>query len=156
MATEYVQIAGLIGLRTTYSDGEPDLESLVRLAESRGFDLLFINDHDRVAMEYGLFPLRHILKKEILFAMNQRRMYAYQGNYPKRMVLNDFSVSSSMGETKATSGEEIVLKENPRIHVSLTQEESSDNRITVRLIRSGKLIETLDGPLPMDINPNVA
>jgi hypothetical protein len=84
--------------------------------------------------------------------MNQGRMYACQGKYPKRMVLNNFSVCSSMGETKAISGEEIVLKENPRIHVSLTEKESSDNRITVRLIRSGKLIETLKGPLPMDIN----
>ena len=31
-ASDYIQVPGLIDLRTTYSDGELDLESLVRLA----------------------------------------------------------------------------------------------------------------------------
>ena len=64
-ASEYIQVAGLIDLRTTYSDGELDPESLVKLARKRGFDLLFINDHDRLAMEYGLFPFRNILRKKV-------------------------------------------------------------------------------------------
>jgi hypothetical protein len=64
-ATEYSQIAGLIDIRTNYSDGEMGLESLAELAKSRGFDLLFINDHDRLAMEYGLFPFRKIFKKRV-------------------------------------------------------------------------------------------
>ena len=64
-AAEYLQVAGLIDLRTTYSDGELDLESLVKLAKGRDFGLLFINDHDRLAMEYGLLPFRNILKKRV-------------------------------------------------------------------------------------------
>ncbi|MFH1242414.1 MAG: hypothetical protein V1689_08640, partial [Pseudomonadota bacterium] len=43
-AAEYIQVPGLIDLRTTYSDGELDPESLARLARERGFDLIFIND----------------------------------------------------------------------------------------------------------------
>jgi hypothetical protein len=62
---EYQQVAGLIDLRTTYSDGELDPESLVKLAKKRGFSVLFINDHDRMAMEYGLFPLKNILRKRV-------------------------------------------------------------------------------------------
>lgn len=66
-ASEYIQVPGLIDTRTTFSDGELDVESLARLAKKRGFDVLFYNDHDRMAMAYGLFPLEHILryKKEL-------------------------------------------------------------------------------------------
>jgi len=65
LASDYQQIAGLIDLRTTFSDGDLDLESLVELAQERGFTVVFFNDHDRLAMEYGLFPFRNILKKRV-------------------------------------------------------------------------------------------
>ncbi|MDY6989132.1 MAG: hypothetical protein SWQ30_13865 [Thermodesulfobacteriota bacterium] len=99
-----------------------------------------------------VFLVREKTKEEILFAMRRGRMYACRGKYPQRMVLNDFSVYSSILGTKATSGEEIVLKENPRIHISLSQKEPSERPVTVRLMRSGELIETLKGPLPMEVD----
>jgi hypothetical protein len=61
---EYQQVAGLIDLRTTYSDGDLDPESLVQIAKKRGFEAVFINDHDRLVMEYGLFPFPHVIKKK--------------------------------------------------------------------------------------------
>ena len=64
-AADYVQVAGLIDTRTTFSDGELDLESLMELAKKRGFNVLFINDHDRMVMEYGLFPLENVLRKKV-------------------------------------------------------------------------------------------
>ncbi len=70
---DYQQIAGLIDLRTTYSDGAHDLNFLIDLAKKRGFEVLFINDHDRMAMEYGIFPFRNILRKrEELPSINSR------------------------------------------------------------------------------------
>ena len=69
----YQQVAGFIDLRTTYSDGAHDLNFLIKLAKERGFDVLFINDHDRMAMEYGIFPFRNILRKrEELSSVNSR------------------------------------------------------------------------------------
>ena len=64
-AAEYVQVAGLMDLRTTFSDGAYDLDQLVLLAKKKGFSVLFINDHDRVAMEYGLPPFRNLIKKRV-------------------------------------------------------------------------------------------
>ena len=61
----YIQIAGLIDLRTRFSDGALDLESLISLAKRKGFSLIFINDHDRMVMEYGLFPLRNVIRKRV-------------------------------------------------------------------------------------------
>jgi len=62
---EYQQIAGLIDTRTTFSDGDKSLEELVKLAKKRGFHVLFVNDHDHMVMEYGLYPFRNILRKRV-------------------------------------------------------------------------------------------
>lgn len=62
---DYQCIPGVIDLRTTFSDGAYDMEGLAQLAHSKGLDILIINDHDRVAMEYGIPPFRKILKKRV-------------------------------------------------------------------------------------------
>ena len=64
-STDYQQVQGLMDLRTTFSDGAYDLEQLVLLAKKKGFSVLFINDHDRVAMEYGLPPFRNLIRKKV-------------------------------------------------------------------------------------------
>lgn len=63
-ADEYIQVPGLIDLRTTFSDGKLSPEALAELARDREFGAVIINDHDRLAMEYGLFPLRNVIKKK--------------------------------------------------------------------------------------------
>ncbi len=65
--TEYQAVPGVIDLRTTFSDGAYDMEALAQLAHSKGLDVLIVNDHDRVAMEYGIPPFRKILKKRVEF-----------------------------------------------------------------------------------------
>ncbi|KHE92945.1 MAG: hypothetical protein SCABRO_01334 [Candidatus Scalindua brodae] len=78
LGESYQQVAGLIDLRTTYSDGAHDLDFLIALAKKRGFDLLFINDHDRMTMEYGIFPLKNIIRKrEELPSINSRGVEKY-------------------------------------------------------------------------------
>ncbi|MHB8771654.1 MAG: hypothetical protein ACYC7J_11685 [Syntrophales bacterium] len=57
------QVPALIDLRTTFSDGAYDPETLVKMALKKGFRVLFLNDHDRMAIEYGLPPFRNIIKK---------------------------------------------------------------------------------------------
>lgn len=58
----YSQVRGLIDLRSGFSDGAHDIEELIRLASSRGFKVLFINDHNRISISYGLPPFRRIFK----------------------------------------------------------------------------------------------
>ncbi len=62
---KYIQVPGLIDLRTDFSDGSHTLEFIIQLAKKRGFDVLFITDHDRKVMEYGLRPFQHIFKKRV-------------------------------------------------------------------------------------------
>ena len=61
--SEGLPARGLIDLRSNFSDGAYDVETLVRMAKDRGFSVVIINDHDRAAMEYGLAPLRNVVKK---------------------------------------------------------------------------------------------
>ena len=62
---EYLQVAGLIDLRTDFSDGIHTLDYIIRLAQKRGFKALVITDHDRKVLEYGLRPFQNILKKRV-------------------------------------------------------------------------------------------
>lgn len=72
------QVPALTDLRTTFSDGAYDPETLVQMAVKKGFHVIFLNDHDRVVMEYGLPPFRNIVKKRVeLNAINK----SGAGNY---------------------------------------------------------------------------
>jgi len=62
---EYIQVPGLIDVRTDFSDGAHTLEYLVKLAKKRGIYVLFINDHDRKVLEYGIRPFQNILRKRV-------------------------------------------------------------------------------------------
>ncbi len=62
---KYIQVPGLIDLRTDFSDGSHSLEYTIQLARKRGFDVLFITDHDRKVLEYGIRPFQHIFKKRV-------------------------------------------------------------------------------------------
>jgi hypothetical protein len=64
-APAYEQIPSLIDLRTTFSDGDYDPEALVQMALNKGINVVFLNDHDRVVMEYGLLPFRNLLRKKV-------------------------------------------------------------------------------------------
>jgi len=58
----YQSVPGLLDIRTTFSDGKHSIEEVVDLARSRGFRVLCLNDHDRVAISYGVLPFRNILR----------------------------------------------------------------------------------------------
>jgi hypothetical protein len=64
-AAAYEQMPALMDLRTTFSDGDYDPEALVQMAIRKGFSIIFLNDHDRVVMEYGLPPFRNIARKRV-------------------------------------------------------------------------------------------
>lgn len=71
-------VPALMDLRTTFSDGDFHPEALVQLALAKGFQVLCLNDHDRMVLEYGLPPFRNILKKRVeRNSINKRGAAAY-------------------------------------------------------------------------------
>ena len=100
------------------------------------------------------FLVKHSIKRDILDALKKGRMYAYRGDvdFP-RLILEDFSVSDSDTSRKGIMGEEIFLKDYPRVNIHIsTAGEEEGNTATVRLIRCNKLIKTFSGETPLDIN----
>jgi len=59
---DWIQVPAVIHIHTTFSSGSYTIDELVAKAEAEGIGCLVLTDHDRVEMEYGLFPLRNILK----------------------------------------------------------------------------------------------
>ena len=102
---------------------------------------------------YGAFDIvKEKTKKDILFAMRNGQMYAVRSKYPQRIVLRRFYVCSSECKTRAISGQEINVSDYPRIYIALLFRNPADKPVKIRLIRSGKLIKTFSGTLPMDID----
>ena len=62
---EYRNIPGLIHLDSTISGGEFSPDELVKKARDNGFRIVVITDHDTNYWEYGLQPLRKIVKKSM-------------------------------------------------------------------------------------------
>jgi hypothetical protein len=58
----YMAVAGLMDLRSTFSDGVHSIEEIVQMAETRGFKVVFISDHNRIALSYGIPPFRNVLR----------------------------------------------------------------------------------------------
>ena len=112
--------------------------------------------HEEGGGKLGNFPvvflLREKSRKGVLEALKNGKMYACQGSYPQYTRLDEFSVSHPDGSNKGISGDEIKLKDSPRIRISLSAAVASENKIKVRLIRSGELIETFEGTLPVQID----
>ena len=61
----YEQLVGVIDIRTTYSDGDFTAGQLVEMAKSHEIDVLVITDHDRMVLQYGLFPFHNILRLKV-------------------------------------------------------------------------------------------
>ena len=62
-AVPYRQISGVIHLHSSYSSGQYSLQELVDKARQKKIGILIPTDHDLVVMEYGLFPLRNLIKR---------------------------------------------------------------------------------------------
>ncbi|MBW2594473.1 MAG: hypothetical protein JRC93_00575 [Deltaproteobacteria bacterium] len=99
-----------------------------------------------------VFLVREKSRKGVMEALKNGKMYAYRGGYPQFVRLDEFSVCSPDGKNEGISGDEIVLKESPRIRISLSASEISEKKVKVRLIRSGELVKTFEGTLPMQID----
>jgi hypothetical protein len=84
-------------------------------------------------------------------------MYACQGKFPDIPKLDEFSISADKSDTasRMMSGEKIVLRKNPRIRITVSGSAGKKDgkaMVQVRLIRSGTIIQTFKGTLPLVID----
>ncbi|MEW5736094.1 MAG: PHP domain-containing protein [Thermodesulfobacteriota bacterium] len=58
------ELPGVVHVHTTVSSGDTGLGDLVKMAQELGLEALVVTDHDRVVMEYGLYPFQGVLSKK--------------------------------------------------------------------------------------------
>jgi len=51
----------LFDVRSSHSDGEHDMETLIEMAKARAIDSLVFTEHDRFSIRFGIDPMPHIL-----------------------------------------------------------------------------------------------
>lgn len=62
---QFKQFKAAIQISSVISEGEYSLEEIVRIAKEKGFSVVIPTDRDVMRWEYGLFPLRNVIKKRI-------------------------------------------------------------------------------------------
>lgn len=61
----YIRLHGVIHLDTNISDGVLSPEEMIKKVREAGIQVAIINDKDNQRVEYGIFPLRNIIKKVV-------------------------------------------------------------------------------------------
>jgi cell division septation protein DedD len=64
-AAEYIQLPGAVHVYSTVTSGLYSIEDLVLIAKEKGLKAIILTDQGLVAMEYGTFPLRNLVKKKV-------------------------------------------------------------------------------------------
>jgi len=60
---KYIQLDGVADIKTIYSRGCANIQDTANMAKQAGIDIVIFNDRARDSIQYGVFPLKRILKK---------------------------------------------------------------------------------------------
>ncbi|MCH7623367.1 MAG: hypothetical protein IIB46_04725 [Nitrospinae bacterium] len=60
---KYIQLDGVADIKTIYSRGCANIQDTANMAKQAGIDIVIFNDRARDSLQYGVFPLKRILKK---------------------------------------------------------------------------------------------
>ena len=60
---KYIQLDGVADIKTIYSRGCSNVQDTAEMAKQAGIDIVLYNDRARDSIQYGIFPLKRILKK---------------------------------------------------------------------------------------------
>ena len=92
----YLQLPASIHVSSRISDGRLSLEEIAQTASENGFDVLIPAERDFMRWEYGIRPLRNILKKRVqqrcVFSYGikeyLRRMDSLKKQFPGMIIIN--------------------------------------------------------------------
>jgi len=62
---DWIKLPAIIHIASTVSDGEHSLSEIVKIAKDNGIKVVVINDRDLMRWEYGIWPLRNLIKKRV-------------------------------------------------------------------------------------------
>ena len=119
---------------------------------SWGISAADFHEEGRLGLKLGSFPTTFLVKKfsrkAILEALEKGRMYCSNGDTKTWPKLDLFTVSDGTGQ-KSFMGETLTTNQIPLIRFKISQE--NGKAITVLLIRSGKVIQTIKEKTPIEV-----
>ncbi|MFQ5449473.1 MAG: hypothetical protein ACE5E9_02535 [Nitrospinaceae bacterium] len=62
---KYIQLDGVIGVKSRFSSGCSTIEETAELAKQVGVDVVIFTDHARNSLQYGIFPFERLVKKTL-------------------------------------------------------------------------------------------
>ncbi|MBA7632751.1 hypothetical protein ES703_40305 [subsurface metagenome] len=100
-AIEYTLVPGVIGIHTDMGTGVHSLEEIAERLDEKGIPVVIVTEHALIRCEYGLFPLRRIVRK----AFTEKSLL----DYGVENYLNYISrINSSHPEMVILPGTEVV------------------------------------------------
>jgi len=90
-------------------------------------------------------------QEECLKALKTGRMYAALGKNSSKFTLNKFSVSDSQEGADKIMGEQLNVLKKPQIRIKADFLNGQPQLFKIKLIRSGKLVNTFEATAPLDI-----
>ena len=96
-----------------------------------------------------VFWLKEKTQDAVLDALRSGRHYAVRKGRGGRLVLEAFSVGEEDSKNTAISGESLAFRGNPVVRGRLSDSRGDRYQVRLRLIRSGKVFQEMDGTLPM-------
>ncbi len=130
----YTQIAGLIDIRSTFSDGAHTIEELAQIALSRGFRILFINDHDQIGLSYGIPPFRNLIRRKEIFSSiitngvedYLKEIEMVSGKYPDILIIPGCEVSAYYYWTGSWLKDDLTVNQYDRKMLVINLTKTSD------------------------------
>jgi hypothetical protein len=132
----YIQVAGLFDIRSTFSDGKHTIDNLAEMAYSKKFKVLFINDHDRIALSYGIPPFRNLFryKKEYPSIITNgpekylERIKKVSDKYPDMIIIPGCETSAYYYWTGSWFAKDLTLNEYDRKMIIINFNDPDDYR----------------------------
>lgn len=97
-----------------------------------------------------IFLVTKANKKEVLDSLENGRVYALRRTEEYSLCLEQFYLMT--GKASALSGDTLMASELPRIRAKVSAQPNTDQVITVKIIRNGKMIKEFHGKSPLVVD----
>jgi hypothetical protein len=90
--------------------------------------------------------------QDVLQALERGRFYAVRKSTDSRLKLDYFQINCNINGNTAIMGEDISVKGTPVLKGQLSAFDGSSQKVTVSIIRHGKIAWTFEGQTPLDFH----
>ena len=154
-ANRYRQISALVQISSNISDGRYSPEEIMGVAEEEGYQAVVFTDRLNMKWEYGLWPLRNVLKKTVknksVSGYGLKKYFKFfsslQKQFPRSIILMGFEVIPFYYWSGSPFSGELILHDDHRHMLVLGLDKMADIRGLPVIANRSALAQKNKGPL---------